>query len=282
MTSAEIRTLIRRAIREPKVKDLSNVIIDVVVLNGVTILGNEIKRVAPSFFNKRVSLASDSHVFAWPSDCVTVLNVRDLMTTAKDITGATNVSPIVITSADHGFEDDAVIVVHDVGGNTAANGTWKVANEADDTLELYGSTGDGAYTSGGKMFQESSTFTRIIKANPGTIALGDKTVWYPRGRNIVIGNYSFTNDILIEYASAPTAITDIPSEYHMGLVAFAVTTLLTLPDEGAKNFTALQKSLEAHTIMWSLTIKQIRGGLRASIEPTPISQSVNWDDGFDQ
>lgn len=280
MTATEIRDRVRRGMREPKARTVSDDTIDEVVLEGAIILGNEIKRVAPSFFNKRVSISSNTHVFPWPSDCVTFLNVRDLMTTAKTITGASNATPIVITSVAHGLSDDNIIVVHDVLGNTAANGTWKVANKTDDTLELLGSVGAVDYTSGGKMFKESSNFTRIIKASPGTITLGDKTVWYPRGRNIVIGSYTFANDILVEYTALPDAVDDIPAEYHRGLVAFGVTMLLKVPAEGSKSFADLSKTMKTHTIMWSLIIKQIRGGMKASIEPTMIAQAVNWDDGF--
>ena len=281
MTAAEIRERVRRGMREPKARTTSNDIIDEVVLEGALVLGNEIKKVAPSFFNKRVSVSSNTHVFTWPSDCVTLLNVRNLMTTAKTVTGASNATPIVITSVAHGLSDDDIIVVHGILGNIAANGTWKVANKTDDTLELYGSVGAVDYVSGGKMFKESSIFTRIIKVNPNTITLGDKTVWYPRGREIVIGNYKFTNDILVEYIARPDAVDDIPAEYHRGLVAFGVKMLLKVPAEGSKNFADMSKSMETHTIMWSLIIKQIRSGLKASIEPNFISQAVNWDDGFD-
>lgn len=65
------------------------------------------------------------------------------------ITGASNASPIVITCADHGLQAGQRVTVASVGGNTAANGTWTVANPATNTFELSGSSGNGAYTSGG-------------------------------------------------------------------------------------------------------------------------------------
>jgi len=74
----------------------------------------------------------------------------------KAITGATNASPIVITSTAHGFANNDIVVVRGVGGNTAANGTWQIANVAANTFELktltfqnLNSTGNAAYTSGG-------------------------------------------------------------------------------------------------------------------------------------
>lgn len=69
--------------------------------------------------------------------------------TQKTITGATNASPIVITSTAHGYADGDRVLIEGVAGNTAANGMWTVANQTANTFELAGSTGNGAYTSGG-------------------------------------------------------------------------------------------------------------------------------------
>lgn len=65
------------------------------------------------------------------------------------ITGATNASPIVITSADHGLTTGTRVTISGVGGNTAANSTFVVTYIDADTFSLDGSTGNGAYTSGG-------------------------------------------------------------------------------------------------------------------------------------
>lgn len=65
------------------------------------------------------------------------------------VTGATNASPIVITSASHGLTNGTRVTLSAVGGNTAANSTYLVANKTTNTFELEGSTGNGAYTSGG-------------------------------------------------------------------------------------------------------------------------------------
>lgn len=51
------------------------------------------------------------------------------------ITGASNTSPIVITSEAHRLDNGLLITVAGVGGNTAANGTFVVANQAADTFE---------------------------------------------------------------------------------------------------------------------------------------------------
>ncbi|MCI0391684.1 MAG: hypothetical protein MOB07_23310 [Acidobacteria bacterium] len=73
----------------------------------------------------------------------------------KAITGATNATPIVITATSHGFANGDVVLIGGVGGNQAANGIWKIANQAANTFELTNpitggnASGSGTYTSGG-------------------------------------------------------------------------------------------------------------------------------------
>ena len=72
------------------------------------------------------------------------------------ITGATNAEPIVVTSNGHGFTNNSIVVITEVEGNTAANGTWRVTDATDDTFKLYSlsgvaSSGNNAYTTGGKI-----------------------------------------------------------------------------------------------------------------------------------
>lgn len=61
------------------------------------------------------------------------------------ITGASNASPIVITAPGHTFLNGEYVIVAGVRGNTAANGTWIVANKTSTTFELVGSSGNGAF-----------------------------------------------------------------------------------------------------------------------------------------
>ncbi len=65
------------------------------------------------------------------------------------VTGATNASPIVITSNTHGLQTGNVVTIKNVVGNTAANGTFTITRTGANTFSLDGSTGNGAYTSGG-------------------------------------------------------------------------------------------------------------------------------------
>lgn len=68
------------------------------------------------------------------------------------ITGATNagVSPIVITSANHGLATGNQVLITGVGGNTNANGTFIITVVDANSFSLNGSTGGPAnYTTGG-------------------------------------------------------------------------------------------------------------------------------------
>jgi hypothetical protein len=86
-------------------------------------------------------------------------------TAMKTITAASNASPISVTSTSHGYASGDIIYVSGVGGNTAANGIWQITVVDANTYTLTGSSGNGAYTSGG-----TSTKSNIIvfKATIGT------------------------------------------------------------------------------------------------------------------
>lgn len=74
---------------------------------------------------------------------------------SKSVSGATNATPIVITtSAAHGYASGDEVVIAGVGGNTAANGRWKITVTSSTQFSLQTFAGDnvagnGAYTSGG-------------------------------------------------------------------------------------------------------------------------------------
>jgi hypothetical protein len=85
---------------------------------------------------------------------------------AATINGATNATPIVIsTTAAHLFSDNDTVVVASVGGNTAANGTWKITWLSSTTFSLDTSVGSGAYTSGGTATDVSLTPAFTIPAD---------------------------------------------------------------------------------------------------------------------
>lgn len=82
---------------------------------------------------------------------------------ALTITGATNATPIVVTtSTNHGITDVSYATVAGVGGNAGANGSWVVSRVDATHLTLRGSVGTGAYTSGGTL-TPTDTFTTIAE-----------------------------------------------------------------------------------------------------------------------
>ena len=276
MTEAEIRVAIRRIIREPRAKTVSNTQILAVILRGVTLLGLKIKEVAPAFFNKRTSLSSNTHVFAWPSDCASIINVWDMETNAGDITGATNTSPIVITENGHSRSTDDILSINDVGGNTAANGTWKVTYVGVNSYSLNGSTGTAAYTSGGKVYEELDTTEELKEVPLKLTTQSSDTQWYPRERNIVVDDPDYTYDLIVDYIGSPDAIADIPAEYHEGLVAFGVLQLMSLPKTDSPHFSSMTLSLRLNKEMWVNVISQIGSGLIPSLAPYNVPNTMNY------
>lgn len=86
------------------------------------------------------------------------------------ITGATNGSPIQITAAGHGLNTNDTCTVAGVGGNTAANGVWTVTKVDANNFSLNGSTGNGAYTSGGTV--TGDILNTLTRGQNGTAAAG--------------------------------------------------------------------------------------------------------------
>ncbi|MBI3666540.1 MAG: hypothetical protein HY236_10020 [Acidobacteria bacterium] len=68
----------------------------------------------------------------------------------KTVTGATNATPVQITSIGHGFSTGDRVLISGVGGNNGANGEWRITLVDADHFTLDGSAGNAAYSSGGK------------------------------------------------------------------------------------------------------------------------------------
>lgn len=79
-------------------------------------------------------------------------------TAAITISGASNATPIVITTAtDHGLVTGNKVYISGVAGNTNANNTgsnpnWTITKVSDTTFSLDDSSGNSAYTSGGYVY----------------------------------------------------------------------------------------------------------------------------------
>lgn len=122
----------------------------------------------------------------WDTDTIkaVLLDLDTADTGCKQITGATNATPIVVTATAHGYSNGDVVSITGVGGNTAANGKFRIANQATNTFELtnYDTganvAGSGAYTSGGRAVNLSHQFrTALDGCQVGTaVTLAGKTV----------------------------------------------------------------------------------------------------------
>lgn len=95
---------------------------------------------------------------------------------SQDITAATNANPVVVTCNSHGYSDGDKVTISGVLGNTAANGTHTVAGKTANTFQLSGVTGNGSYTSGGKLTAGTDTAEGVINSNRAYLIPDDDTV----------------------------------------------------------------------------------------------------------
>lgn len=65
-----------------------------------------------------------------------LLDLGTADTGIKAIASSTNATPIVVTATSHGFANGDLVYIGDHVTNTAANGVWKIANQATNTFEL--------------------------------------------------------------------------------------------------------------------------------------------------
>lgn len=112
---------------------------------------------ANSLFDKGREGFLDGSI-AWGTDTIKVMLV-DLGTDdlgIKQVTAASNATPIVVTSTAHGFANGDYVSIVGVLGNTATNGLRKIKNQAANTFELTDTSdvniaGNGAFTGAGSV-----------------------------------------------------------------------------------------------------------------------------------
>lgn len=109
------------------------------------------------------------------------------------VNGATNASPIVITSSSaHGYSTGQKVTITGVAGNTAANGTWIITVTGVFTFSLNGSTGNGTYTTGGSLYIDgnisslTSPSSRIILQSPHASGWQVRMSTEPRFANLPV------------------------------------------------------------------------------------------------
>lgn len=124
----------------------------------------------------------------------------------RTITGATQASPVVITSEDHGFSNGEVIYIANVIGMTELNNrTFTVAGATTDTFQLSGEDGTGhtAYSSGGSAYGYVATEFAYRFPLPTDCLRLLRVGLYEQIEYRVEGGYIYTNEsaIHIEYIS---------------------------------------------------------------------------------
>ena len=67
----------------------------------------------------------------------------------KAVSGASNAAPIVIQCTAHGMNTGDTVELEGIGGNSGANGLFQITKVDANDFSLNGSSGTGAYTSGG-------------------------------------------------------------------------------------------------------------------------------------
>lgn len=79
------------------------------------------------------------------------------------ITAATNASPIAVTvTGTHGLATGTSVTITGVVGNTATNGTFVLTSTGASTFTLDGTTGNGAYVSGGVAYPHIVTIRKAL------------------------------------------------------------------------------------------------------------------------
>jgi len=101
--------------------------------------------------------------------------LTDVQTLGLAVTAATNASPIQVTvGAAHGLTTGDKVTIAGALGNLATNGVFRVTVVDTTNVTLDGSTGSGAYTSGGVVLD--LTNYKVLSDIPGPARVSEATV----------------------------------------------------------------------------------------------------------
>lgn len=151
------------------------------------------------------------------------------------VTGATNASPIVITQVGHGKANGDAVFISGVGGNTAANGAWVIANITANTYELRGSAGNGAYTAGGtasfvaRRYDFSSSVASFVMASFNAQTLLKQ--WLGYGLFPTTAKFEFGGVRHAKFTASGEGVRVLDSDTFSGLTLAEAGQLTAFPAE---------------------------------------------------
>ena len=278
MLIAEMIAAVRRDIRENTPITISDAQITTIIEAGADIYWEALLKADESIGRARASLSSYSNAFTIPSNVFRLDSIWDMGTTRSTIASATNATPIYIISAGHPFAEDDIVFQHGVLGNTAANGTWKISYIDVDTFTLDGSVGNGAYTSGGFVFKEESTFRRLTPIKMREATGKRRYEYYIRGDEIILDWLDFSDDLVIDYIrTAENTYNDIPARYRVGLVSYAVTQLARPVTQQDPNGADIQGMMTFHQNRFQGILGNIGGLFDQDGSPIEFRDDLYWD-----
>lgn len=116
-----------------------------------------------------VTVTAQSKIDAADIDAASVRTLGTLSgTISKTVLSASNASPIVVgVSGNHFLQDGDYVDINGILGNLNANGRWRVIVVSGSSFNLIGSSGSGAYTSGGTVKKLTETDYLTSSLDPG-------------------------------------------------------------------------------------------------------------------
>ncbi len=168
---------------------------------------------------------------------LTALNFVQSAALTGTVTGASSATPIVITSTAHGLQSGERVIIADVGGNTAANGTFTVTVLDNNTFSIPVAS-NGTYTSGGSWQQATETTPSnfievVVKTGENQVDLTWNALNLPGGATgsptaSGFNVYRSQLDATTGVWSDPAKLNDAPIENGPG------TPTTTFSDDGTK------------------------------------------------
>lgn len=214
------------------------------------------------FFEKGLQAIADTTDWNTSVIRTQLTNLGTADTHVKAVTGATNASPIVLTITAHGWTNGDIICVGKVGGNLAANGVFKVANQAANSVELttlqdgLNTTGSAAYTSGGYAINMTAP-TLMTQVDAGALGT-DQTLTSP----------TLVNGVL---DAADVAYTGVPAGTIDAVIIFDNTnTVPLILVDGKQQVVVAADAATSATTVW---VKKLEGAI-------PNSTAIVFSNGI--